>query len=32
MQASGTRTPGQLYALIIGVVYLLVGIDRKSVV
>lgn len=26
MQASATRTPGQLYALVIGVVYLLVGI------
>jgi hypothetical protein len=26
MQAGATRTPGQLYALVIGVVYLLVGI------
>ena len=26
MQASATRTPGQLYALIIGAVYLLVGV------
>lgn len=28
MQASATRTPGQLYALVIGAVYLLVGVGR----
>lgn len=26
MQAGATRTPGQLYALVIGAVYLLVGV------
>jgi hypothetical protein len=26
MQASATRTPGQLYALVMGAVYLLVGV------